>query len=86
MVLGSSRSSFIGDGVESNDSCTQQTGVPGATVVTVEPALLLSPGAMATPRLETGVPGVPGVHMQASVVCLSFAGADTDEFGPSNRH
>ena len=73
--------------MESNDSCTQQTGVPGATVVTVDPALLLAPGAMATlMRWETGVPGVPGVHMQASVVYLSFTGADTGEFGPGNRH
>ena len=51
--------------------------------VAVEPALLLAPGAMATPRWETGV---TGVHMEASGVSLSFAGADTDEFGPSSRH
>ena len=72
----------LGDGVVSKVSCTQQTGVPGATAVTADPALLLASGAMATPRSATGV---PGVHMQASVVHLSLAGADSDEFGPSNR-
>jgi hypothetical protein len=38
---------------------------------------------MATPRWETGV---TGVHMGVSGVSLSFAGVDTDEFGPSSRH
>ena len=83
MILGSSRSSFIGDGVALKDSFTQQPGVPGAMAVAVEPALLLAPGAMATPRWETGV---TGVHMEESGVSLSFAGGDTDEFGPSSRH